>query len=42
MARDMLGSRWMSPFFCRALRWHITPLGLLMSNSRPISRTVGP
>ena len=42
IARDMFGSRWISPFFWSALRWHITPLGLLIWNSRPISRTVGP
>ena len=42
IARDMFGSRVMSPFFSRALRWHITPLGELMRKLSPISRTVGP
>ena len=42
MARDMFGSRRISPFFWSAFRWHITPLGLRIPNSVPISRTVGP
>ena len=35
-------SRLISPFFSSAFRWHITPLGDLMWNASPISRTVGP
>ena len=27
IARDMLGSRVISPFFSSAFRWHITPFG---------------
>ena len=42
IARDMFGSRVISPFFSRAFRWQTTPLGELMPNWRPISRTVGP
>ena len=42
MARDIFSSRVIKPFFSRAFRWHITPLGDLMPNSVPISRTVGP
>jgi len=38
----MFGSRVISPFFSRAFKWHITPLGELMPKCSPISRTVGP
>ena len=42
IARDMLGSRVISPFFSSAFKWHITPLGEAMRKLSPISRTVGP
>ena len=42
IARDLLGLRRISPFFSSAFKWHITPLGELMLNRSPISRTVGP
>ncbi|MFN5948542.1 MAG: KUP/HAK/KT family potassium transporter [Pirellulaceae bacterium] len=42
LALDLLASRRIIFFRSRARRWHITPLGLLISRCSPISRTVGP